>query len=99
MKIQAFVIRDAKVEAYHRPFFSHNEMEMRRMITDTAEDGSSTFAKYPQDFDVFHIGEYNDETGQMEFIEKKHCGNVLDIIVIEKKEREKAEELKRRIKQ
>jgi len=80
MKHEIFAILDMKVEAYHKPFFANSEGEAKRMIIETAKDEQTTFHKYPEDFQLFHLGNYNDSTAKIESNELPILlGNVLEI--------------------
>lgn len=63
MKI--FSIRDGKAECYYPPFFKKSMGEAERDFTELTRDEKSMVAKYPEDFDLYYLGDYNDLTGQI----------------------------------
>lgn len=60
MLLKMFCIYDAKVEAYMTPFFMRSKGEAIRGFTELVNDGKSNFAKYPADFTLFELGDWND---------------------------------------
>lgn len=61
MKIYA--IYDHATEAFGQPFFVKAQGQAVRSFRDECENPESQFAKHPGDFDLFYIGEYNEENG------------------------------------
>lgn len=60
MKIQIFSILDLKAEAYQQPFFTTNNATAIRMLQNELQREGSNFAKYPEDYNLFAIGDFND---------------------------------------
>lgn len=60
MKHKIFTVYDSKAEFYGQPFFAATRGIAIRMFTELANDGSSSVGKYPADFTLFEIGEYDD---------------------------------------
>lgn len=65
MILKAFSIRDAKAEAFKPPFFKTTHGEAERDFTELVRDEKTTPGKYPEDFDLYFVGEYDDTTGLM----------------------------------
>ena len=65
MVLKAFAIHDQKSKASHTPFFKHTNGEAERDFKTAVNDttASNNLAKYPEDFDLYHVGEYDDQTG------------------------------------
>lgn len=67
MKMLMFSIRDSAADAYGRPFFMTSVGIAIRSFTDeinrAAEDNQ--IYKHPEDFDLFELGEFDDETGRI----------------------------------
>lgn len=61
MKI--YTIRDDKAAAYLPPFYARQDGEAIRMFQNTMSDSQSNFAKWPEQFILFALGEYNEDTG------------------------------------
>lgn len=63
MVLKAYSIRDSKGEIYHNPFFKHTHGEAERDFATAVNDDKSTLYQYPEDFDLYHVGEYDNNTG------------------------------------
>ena len=64
MILKAFSIRDSKGEIYHPPFYKPTHGLAEREFQDLTKDDKSQVNKHPEDFDLFHIGEYDDQSGK-----------------------------------
>lgn len=62
---QIFAIYDAKAGAFMQPFFSVNEGTALRAVRAAMEDGNSQLAKFPEDYQVFKVGQFDDEKGRI----------------------------------
>lgn len=76
--LKAYSIRDVRVEAYNRPSFVQNEAVMKRSVEDALMTESHAFALHPEDFQVYYIGEFDEETGKFEAVAPEHVFNVVD---------------------
>lgn len=56
------VLYDAKAEAFHKPVFAVSDAVALRSFSDACKESNTDFAKYPEDFSIFSLGEYNDAT-------------------------------------
>lgn len=65
MILKIFSIRDSKGEVYNQPFFKKTHGEAERDFTTLVKDQKSTVALYPEDFDLYFIGEYDDNSGTL----------------------------------
>lgn len=63
MELKAFSIRDSKGEIFNSPFFKKTLGEAERDFTELCRDEKSMVQKYPEDFDLYYIGTYDDQTG------------------------------------
>lgn len=63
MKLQIYCIYDSKVLDYANPFYLHSEGELRRGFVEVCMNPETKMNKYPNDFSVYHIGEWNSESG------------------------------------
>lgn len=62
---KVFSIRDIKGETYHSPFFKQTHGEAERDFRTVVNDDKSTINKYPADFDLWYVGEYDTNTGEL----------------------------------
>lgn len=64
MNIKVYSVFDKKTLFYHMPMFAHNKghvlREMMRLLKKQTE-----FSEYPEDYDLFEIGDYNDASGEI----------------------------------
>lgn len=63
MKI--FTIHDSKAEAFSAPIVIRNKGEALRGLTEVVNDATHQYGKYPSDYTLFEIGEWNDLTGNI----------------------------------
>lgn len=62
-KLQLFAIRDRVVGSYHRPFTAANEFEAQRMVLSVMQNDDNQLHHHPDDFSLYHLGEYDQITG------------------------------------
>lgn len=74
-----YIVRDSKTEAYLPPFPAVNHQTALRMVMDTANDPSTLFHKHPLDFNVFFIGSFDEQTGELQPQHHESLGKVMDI--------------------
>lgn len=60
-----FTVYDSKIEAYLTPFFMQHRGAAIRAFTDLVNDPKSNINKYPSDFTLFEMGEYDDSSAQI----------------------------------
>lgn len=63
MVLKMFTIRDQKSELFHKPFFKTTHGEAERDFTQACNDPQSTIHKFPEDFDLYYLGTYDDNAG------------------------------------
>lgn len=62
--LYGYAIRDTKAEAFTRPpFFAPNKGVVGRAFSGMVNDPSTEIGKYPADFTLFEIGEFDETTG------------------------------------
>ena len=65
MKLNAYTIYDVASGVYMRPFFSQADGQAIRGFKDIATDADHEIGKHPEDYKLFRIGAFNDNTGKM----------------------------------
>lgn len=65
MITKIFSVYDVKTQAYMTPFFSATPGSAIRSFTDAAVNPDSIVAAHPEDFHLYEIGEFNDQTGEL----------------------------------
>ena len=63
MKYSVCAVRDAKVEAFGQPFYSQQRGVAIRSFADECSKPDSNLNAHPEDFALFCLGEYDDQTG------------------------------------
>lgn len=64
MELKVFSIRDAKGEIFHPPFYKKTHGEAERDFTTLVGDQNGMVSKYPEDFDLWYLGTFDDQTGK-----------------------------------
>lgn len=65
MKLKAFSVYDIKAEMFSPPFFMGTIGEATRAFRDLVNDSNTTPGKYPGDFRLTCIGEFDNVTGYL----------------------------------
>jgi len=69
MTLKIFSIRDSKGECYQQPFFRKMHGEAERDFKTLINKGDNQVSMYPEDYDLYYLGEFNERTG---------CSKLLD---------------------
>lgn len=72
MITKIYSIRDSKAEVFNSPFFQKSHGEAERNFNTLVNDDKSTVSNYPEDFDLFYIGDYDDNTGKIKPLDTPH---------------------------
>jgi len=65
MQQKIYSIRDSKGEVYNQPFFQKTHGEAERNFHTLVNDEKSMVSKYVDDFDLYYLGTYCDQTGRL----------------------------------
>lgn len=60
MVLKIYSVYDSKAEAYIPPMFYQSKGQALRQFSEVANDKTHQIGKYPEDFTLFEIGEFND---------------------------------------
>lgn len=63
MQLQTYAVFDVKAQAYAQPFFAANHAVAIRNFEGAVRSGNNQLGTHPEDFSLWHLGEYDDETG------------------------------------
>lgn len=85
MKINLFSFRDVKVGTYGPIQMFQNEAVLKRTMSEHFSAGrSDDLSKYPNDFDCYFLGTFDDDTGQVDGFESPrlvfNCGVLIEEI-------------------
>lgn len=65
MKLKSFAVWDEKAQCYLQPSFHPTKGLAIRQFTDIINQPDNPINKYPADFTLFEIGEYDNESGKL----------------------------------
>lgn len=75
-----FTVYDTAAEYYMPPFYMQSKGEALRAFMDTASDPQHPFSKHPADFNLFHIGTFDNATATFQiFPAPISLGNALEL--------------------
>lgn len=63
MKLKVFSIFDVKAKVYSNPFFMPQSGQAMRAFGDLVVDEKSEVCRHPEDYSLFQVGEYDDNSG------------------------------------
>lgn len=63
--LKIFAVYDSKIKEFDKPFHCKTKGEALRSWQEVANDKNSIIGKWPQDFALFELGEYNPQTGAL----------------------------------
>mgnify|MGYP003375826781 CR=1 FL=1 len=69
MKRKVYTVRDAKAELFNTPFYQTTHGEAERTFKNLVQDKTSMVGKYPEDYDLYYMGEFDDNTGNIMSLE------------------------------
>ena len=58
-------IYDSKAEAWMTPMFFQAIGQAVRTFSDTVNNADSPFGKHPEDYTLFEVGAFNEQTGEV----------------------------------
>lgn len=80
MSLQVFTVRDDKAEAFMNPFFMPNQALAVRSIQQCMADPEHTFARFPEDFSLYILGEYDEQSGKFTLLDApQHMANLVTL--------------------
>lgn len=65
MEVRSYSIYDTKAQAFNAPFFAANDEVAIRMSRDAVNRQEGVYAAHPEDFVLYHVGGFNDQTGEL----------------------------------
>lgn len=79
MDLKVFSIYDQKAAMFMQPMFYVNEATALRSFSQIVNAGDNDVSKHPEDFTLYHIGEYSDGTGELRDVEATVLVNALQV--------------------
>ena len=75
-----FAVRDSKAGFYGVPFSKRSRGEAERDFVSLRRDQQTKVAQFPEDYDLFEVGEYDELSGKITAYETpKHMMKAIDI--------------------
>jgi len=75
MIYRCYTVRDLKARAYAPPFFIARDEVAIRTFSDALAEPGHPMAAHPADYELFHVGEFDDETGAFTPIQPRFLTN------------------------
>jgi hypothetical protein len=86
-----YSIYDAKAEAFAMPFSAQNDGVATRMLLDTASDPNISLSKHPEDYSIFKLATYDENTGIVTPVVPVAClGTLLTLIGVNRRNVDRA---------
>lgn len=63
-----FTIKDSKAEIYNFPFPALTHGEAERNFKTLVDDPKTQISKYPEDFDLYYVGDFDDVEGKFSLL-------------------------------
>jgi hypothetical protein len=60
-----YAIYDKKAKVYQTPFFMRQDEEAVRALREAIAAGDSLVSRYPEDYKLYRIGEWDEETAEI----------------------------------
>lgn len=79
MKSKVFSIFDAKVGAYMSPFMGRTIGEIERVLTTHVNDENHNFCKFAEDFALYELGHWDEQTAAYELHAAPVCVSRLSV--------------------
>lgn len=58
-------VRDSALDAFMQPFVAQSRGQAIRSFTDAVNDGSTPMNKHPSDYELFVIGTFDEDIGEV----------------------------------
>lgn len=65
MNYGIYSVRDAKADAFHPPMYLQNDDMAIRAFGSMTRDENSLIHLYPEDYALWHLGTFDDGTGEL----------------------------------
>lgn len=90
MIVKAFSLFDLKADLFMPPFYSGTLGQAVRSVIEAAADQRTTLGRYPQDFSLMEVGEFDDVTGELTPVKKHNHGLVSQLLAAALREQRSA---------
>lgn len=83
MQLNVYAIKDRATNAFMTPFFMHTHGQAIRAFTDNINDPKSTASQHPDDYDLWHLDEWDDANGEFKGCEAKQICIGKNVVVLD----------------
>ena len=73
-----YSLLDTKAQTYTNPFYFAQNGEALRALDGIVNDGQTQVSKYPEDFQLYKIGTFDDVSGEIKGHEPEFIAKALD---------------------
>lgn len=78
--LKVFAVHDSKAEAFLRPFTTLTRGQAIRGFSDAVNDKGHEFNKHPDDYTLFQIGEFDEQSGILVAGTPETLGNAIQFL-------------------
>lgn len=79
MELKVYAIKDRQLDGFMHPFYMHTHGQATRAFRDQINDPESSASKHPEDYDLYYLGNFDDQTGQ--FTSQDNAGKPKQIAI------------------
>lgn len=80
MKIGVFSLHDVKANIFAQPFYSANPDTAKRAFANALMEGKGDMVKFPEDFNLWHLGWFDDDAGTFEEFQPEQLATAAQIL-------------------
>lgn len=80
MKLFVYAVHDVKAGTFMTPFFMQSNGAAIRSFFDAVKDTNHPISKHPEDYTLFHVGTWDDDSGQLVGIVPEAMVKALDAL-------------------
>lgn len=80
MNLTLYSIKDIKAEAFNVPFAFTTQGQALRAFQDLANDKTTTVGQHPEDYRLFQVGVFDQETGTIINAEQHFIADATDLL-------------------
>lgn len=81
MILKLYSIKDTKIGGYYPPQAYYNKLHaLRSFSSEVFANKQTTFGKFPADFEIFEVGEFDDSSGLLGATQHVNIANGNDLV-------------------
>lgn len=79
---KAYSVFDVKAAAYDSPFFFSTDAVAVRSFQEVVNTKGTPFNMYPGDFTLYHVGDFNEATGEMVGVQPRILCTAASLVIV-----------------